>query len=213
MMSIAALFEKKKCGKPLTGGTGRSCCHRKSKAMLLAAGAMQVDIASATEYPKRGGEDESFVLAPDGETEHTDHSTQDTTAEGGPSSTLAARRVLTAITGYAPSEEAEADAAADYRRFENLDQHSVSYTGSCHPNPCRYVCTKHVGGHRQGSKEVSHLTHRCCKTETEKCTLITAANPSYKFLFDNFEIRQEHMSGEIEALGEAKAFLKGMKLD
>lgn len=31
-----------------------------------------------------------------------------------------------------------------------------------------------------------------------------------KFLFDNFEIRLEHMNGEKEALAEAKAFLNGM---
>jgi len=33
-----------------------------------------------------------------------------------------------------------------------------------------------------------------------------------KFLFDNFGTRQSHMSGEIEALNEAKSFLQGMKI-
>lgn len=31
------------------------------------------------------------------------------------------------------------------------------------------------------------------------------------FLLNNFDLRQEHMQGEIDALNEAKAFLKGMK--
>lgn len=55
------------------------------------------------------------------------------------------------------------------------------------------------------------------KFTTDSHTAETAALEQWKsdckFLFDNFEIRQEHMSGEIEALGEAKAFLKGMKID
>jgi len=55
------------------------------------------------------------------------------------------------------------------------------------------------------------------KFTTDSHTAETAALDQWKsdckFLFDNFEIRQEHMSGEIEALGEAKAFLKGMKID
>ncbi|CAD7964469.1 unnamed protein product [Amoebophrya sp. A25] len=55
------------------------------------------------------------------------------------------------------------------------------------------------------------------KFTTDSHTAETAALDQWKsdckFLFDNFEIRQEHMSGEIDALNEAKAFLKGMKLD
>ncbi|CAD7971046.1 unnamed protein product [Amoebophrya sp. A25] len=37
-------------------------------------------------------------------------------------------------------------------------------------------------------------------------------NADCKFLFDNFASRQEHMTGEIEALNEAKSFLQGMKI-
>lgn len=32
-----------------------------------------------------------------------------------------------------------------------------------------------------------------------------------KFLMDNFDIRLQHMNDEIDALNEAKSFLKGMK--
>lgn len=46
--------------------------------------------------------------------------------------------------------------------------------------------------------------------ETKEKTL-ASWEADCKFLFDNFDIRQEHMSGEIEALQAAKAFLQGMK--
>lgn len=41
-------------------------------------------------------------------------------------------------------------------------------------------------------------------------TGLTAKEEECKFLFDNFDIRLEHMNGEKEALAEAKAFLNGM---
>ncbi|CAD7970952.1 unnamed protein product [Amoebophrya sp. A120] len=59
------------------------------------------------------------------------------------------------------------------------------------------------------------------KTEKKKFTMDEKYNEDLqlkqwkddcKFLFDNFDIRQEHMTGEIEALGEAKSFLQGMKV-
>ncbi len=59
------------------------------------------------------------------------------------------------------------------------------------------------------------------KTEKKKFTMDEQYNEDLqlkqwkddcKFLFDNFDIRQEHMTGEIEALGEAKSFLQGMKV-
>merc|ERR1719491_182425 len=41
-------------------------------------------------------------------------------------------------------------------------------------------------------------------------TGLAAKEEECKFLFDNFDIRLEHMNGEKEALSEAKAFLNGM---
>lgn len=54
------------------------------------------------------------------------------------------------------------------------------------------------------------LETELAEKETKEKTL-AAWEADCKFLFDNFDIRQEHMSGEIEALGAAKAFLQGMK--
>jgi len=46
--------------------------------------------------------------------------------------------------------------------------------------------------------------------KTSQETGLSAKESECKFLFDNFDIRLEHMNGEKEALSEAKAFLNGM---
>lgn len=46
--------------------------------------------------------------------------------------------------------------------------------------------------------------------KTSQETGLAAKESECKFLFDNFDIRLEHMNGEKEALSEAKAFLNGM---
>jgi len=49
------------------------------------------------------------------------------------------------------------------------------------------------------------------KDHESKHMLLTAKKEECKFLMDNFTMRQDHMSGEIEALNKAKAFLNGMQ--
>jgi predicted nuclease with TOPRIM domain len=67
----------------------------------------------------------------------------------------------------------------------------------------------------KAAKETSlQNTENTLTTETrsrdQKKIELDARKEACKFLFENFDIRQEHMQGEIDALKEAAAFLKGM---